>query len=57
MTPPRLRGLVDKLEKAVRMEYRAPKDQRAIRKQETLTAKLELIRAIAIVAQPAEVKS
>lgn len=50
MTPPCLRGLVDKLEKAVRMEYRTPKEQRATRKQQTQEAKMNLLRAIAVIA-------
>ncbi len=49
-TPPRIRGLVDKLERAVRMHCHARKDTKAARKQEVTTAKLELLRAIAIVA-------
>ncbi|MBB3017623.1 hypothetical protein FHR70_000663 [Microvirga lupini] len=51
MTPPRLRGLVDGLERAVRMEYRCPKAQRSTRKQETLAAKLRLLQAIAVIAK------
>ncbi len=50
MTPPRIRGLVDGLERAIRMEYRSPKDQRAARKKETLAAKLRLLNAFAVVA-------
>lgn len=50
MTPPRIRGLVDGLERAVRMEYRSPKDQRSVRKQDTLAAKMRLLRAFAVVS-------
>lgn len=57
MTPPRLRGLVDKLEKAVRMEYRTPKEQRAARKQQTQEAKMDLLRAIAVIAMESPSKS
>lgn len=57
MTPPRLRGLVDKLEKAVRMEYRAPKEQRTTRKQQTQEAKMNLLRAIAVIAMESPSKS
>lgn len=55
MTPPRLRGLVDKLEKAVRMEYRTPKEQRSMRKHQTLEAKMNLLRAIAVISSTAPV--
>jgi hypothetical protein len=51
MTPPRIRGLVDKLERAVRMEiYAKPADKRT-RKNEVLQAKMELLKAFAIFAQ------
>jgi hypothetical protein len=51
MTPPRIRGLVDKLERAVRMEiYAKPADKRS-RKNEVLEAKMELLRAFAIIAK------
>ncbi len=57
MTPPRLRGLVDKLEKAVRMEYRSPQEQRTARKQQTQEAKMNLLRAIAVIAMDSPIKS
>lgn len=51
-TPPRIRGLVDQLDKAVRMEvYANPADKRA-RKNETLRAKMALLRAFALISQP-----
>ena len=48
-TPPRIRGLVDKLEKAVRMEY-WDKNNKTRRQSETTLAKVELLRAFAIVS-------
>lgn len=49
-TPPRVRGLVDKLERAVRMEiYAKPEDKRA-RKSEVALAKVELLRAFALLS-------
>ena len=49
-TPPRIRGLVDKLERAVRMQiYAKPADKRA-RKNDVLQAKMDLLRAFAVIA-------
>lgn len=50
-TPPRLRGLVDRLEKSIRLEYR-DRANRQQRKSETALAKVELLRAIALICQP-----
>lgn len=49
-TPPRLRGLVSRFEHAVRMEF-YDKANRPRRKNETNLARLELLRAIAIIAK------
>lgn len=49
-TPPRLRGLVSRFEKAVRMEFH-DKPNRQRRKSETNLARLELLRAMALLAQ------
>ena len=48
MTPPRVRGLVDKLERAIRLQMRAKPEDRALRKHEVNTARLELLKAISI---------
>ncbi len=51
ITPPRIRGLVDNLERAVRMQiYAKPADKRA-RKNDVLQAKMDLLRAFAVVAE------
>lgn len=49
-TPPRIRGLVDGLERAVRMEIYAKRDKKRERKNETLKAKLALLRAFSILS-------
>lgn len=56
MTPPRIRGLVDKLDRAVRLEvYAKPAEKRA-RKNETLKAKMALLRAFALISRPSNNK-
>lgn len=50
MTPPRIRGLVEKLERAVTLYCRARPIDKPLRKQEVLTARLEVLRAFAVVA-------
>lgn len=51
MTPPRLRGLVDRYERAVFLFARAKHPEtKAMRKGEMIKAKIELLRAIAIIA-------
>lgn len=50
MTPPRIRGLVDRLEKSVRMEF-YDKEHRSERKAQTLEAKMEILKAFAVVAR------
>ncbi len=47
-TPPRIRGLVDRLEMAVKLYCYAKGSDKPFRKQEITTAKLELIRTFAI---------
>lgn len=49
ITPPRIRGLVQKLERAVRMEFH-DKANRPRRKSETAVARVELLRAISLLA-------
>lgn len=48
-TPPRIRGLVGRLEKAVRMEF-FDRANRQRRKSETNLARFELLKAIAVLA-------
>ena len=50
-TPPRLRGLVDRLEKAVRMEMYAKKEDKRKRKHEVLEAKMAILRTFAVLSQ------
>lgn len=50
MTPPRIRGLVDKLERAVRMEMYAKGPDKRARKHEVLEAKMALLKAFALVS-------
>lgn len=49
-TPPRIRGLVEKLERAVILQCRAKPADKAMRKQEVLTARLNVLRAFAMIA-------
>lgn len=49
-TPPRIRGLVDKLDKAVRMEIYAKQADKRSRKHEVLQAKMEILKAFAVVS-------
>lgn len=53
-TPPRIRGLVEKLERAVILQYRAKPADKTMRKQEVLTARLNVLRAFAMIAAPAQ---
>jgi len=50
MTPPRIRGLVDKLEHAVRMHIYASSKAKPTAKAEVLKAKMDLLRAFALVS-------
>jgi len=50
MTPPRIRGLVDKLERAVEFKMRAKPADKAARKHDVLVAKMELLRAFEVVS-------
>ncbi|MBX6221385.1 hypothetical protein ISD48_26005 [Pseudomonas aeruginosa] len=49
-TPPRIRGLVERLELAVKKHCHAKGVEKQIRKQEMLQARLEVLRAFAVVA-------
>lgn len=51
-TPPRIRGLVDRFEQAVIRCAHAKAADKPMRKQEVLTARLEVLRAFALVAGP-----
>lgn len=51
MTPPRIRGLVDKLERAVEFKMRAKHEDRAARKHDVLVAKMELLRAFEVISR------
>lgn len=51
-TPPRIRGLVDGLERAVRMYMYAKREDKNQRKQEVLQAKMAILRAFAILQTP-----
>lgn len=50
MTPPRIRGLVDRLERAVEFKMRAKQADKAARKHDVLTAKMELLRAFEVIS-------
>lgn len=50
MTPPRVRGLVDKLERAVRMEIYAKANEKHKRKHDVVMAKIELLKAFAVIS-------
>ena len=56
-TPPRIRGLVDRLEHAVRMQMYAKREDKKQRKQEVLQAKMALLRAFALLSQPSAQQS
>lgn len=47
MTPPRLRGMVDGLERCVKMEIYAKPEDKQRRKHETLQAKMRILKAFA----------
>lgn len=49
-TPPRIRGLVEKLERAVTLYCRARPIDKPMRKQEVLTARMNVLRAFALIA-------
>lgn len=51
-TPPRVRGLVDRFQLAVKKYEHAKGDVKVLRKSELARAKLELLRAIAVIAGP-----
>ena len=51
MTPPRIRGLVQRFEKCVRMEFH-DKANRPARKRETAAARIDVLWAFAVVATP-----
>lgn len=50
-TPPRVRGLVDRFQLAVKKYEHAKGETKVLRKSELAQAKLDLLRAIAIIAQ------
>ena len=50
MTPPRIRGLVDKLERAVELKVRAKPADKPARKHDALTAKMNLLEAFSVVS-------
>ncbi len=52
MTPPRLRGMVDGLERLVRMEIYAKPEDKRMRKHEVLMAKMRIIKAFAALSTP-----
>lgn len=55
-TPPRIRGLVDKFELAVKKYCHAKGIDKPMRRQEMLTARMDVLKAFALVAaapQPA----
>ena len=56
-TPPRIRGLVDRLEHAVRMQMYAKREDKKQRKQEVLQAKMAILRAFALLSQPSAQQS
>lgn len=49
-TPPRIRGLVDRLERAVRLHCYASGEDKPHRKHALNLARLKLFRAIAVIA-------
>lgn len=49
-TPPRILGLVGKLERAITLKLRAKDSQKSQRKHEVNTARFELIKAFAIIS-------
>ena len=49
MTPPRLRGLVDKFERAIRVQMRAKTSEKTEVKHAVNVARLELLKAISII--------
>lgn len=49
-TPPRIRGLVDKFESAVKKYCHAKWVDKPMRRQEMLTARMDVLRAFALVA-------
>lgn len=51
-TPPRIRGLVDRFQLAVKKFEHAKGEQKIQRKSEMAKAKIELLRAIAVIAGP-----
>ena len=55
-TPPRIRGLVDKLEHAVRMYMYAKREDKKQRKHEVFEAKMAILRAFAILQTPPKEK-
>lgn len=50
-TPPRIRGLVDRLEYAVTVYCRCKREEKHAKKQAVTMAKLDLLRAFALVAR------
>lgn len=50
-TPPRIRGLVDGLERAVRMQIYAKREDKKQRKHEVLQAKMAILKAFAVLSQ------
>lgn len=53
MTPPRIRGLVDRLDRAVRLHMYASAQAKPEAKDAVLKAKMDILRAFAVVSGPA----
>jgi hypothetical protein len=49
-TPPRIRGLVDKLERAVKMQLWAKQSEKSARKADVLSAKMDILKAFALLS-------